>query len=234
MFRITHVLLAAAAATISMTSAAQAQSTGKFQGIKANTGSCTFSIKDGKRMLTLSNDFVVPDTPAPHWQVVDAAGHSYLLQRLKIKGDKLNSAITLPAYVGDVAKVQVWCAFAETTLGEAAFATPVCACPTETHTSAKFAGVKAHTGTVSHQRHGTQSQLKLSDDFIVPDAPAPHWQVVDSRGNTYLLQALKVKGDKVNRSIMVPAHVPDIAKVQIWCAYAEVLLGEATFGKPVM
>jgi hypothetical protein len=135
-----------------------------------------------------------------------------------------------------VAKVQVWCAFAETTArrGGLRDAGLRRVRPTRTRHAA-FAGVAAHTGLrVSHQRHGTQSQLKLSDDFIVPDAPAPHWQVVDSRGNTYLLQALKVKGDKVNRSIMVPAHVPDIAKVQIWCAYAEVLLGEATFGKPVM
>ena len=26
----------------------------------------------------------------------------------------------------------------------------------------------------------------------------------------------------------------DVAKVQIWCAFAEVLLGEASFDKPVM
>jgi len=42
-----------------------------------------------------------------------------------------------------------------------------------------------------------------------------------------------VKGDKVNRSIMVPAYVPEVAKVQIWCAFAETLLGEAAFDKPV-
>jgi hypothetical protein len=27
--------------------------------------------------------------------------------------------------------------------------------------------------------------------------------------------------------------VPNVAKVQIWCAFAEVLLGEAAFDKPV-
>lgn len=31
-----------------------------------------------------------------------------------------------------------------------------------------------------------------------------------------------------------PVQVNDIAKVQIWCAYAEVLLGEASFAKPIV
>ena len=61
---------------------------------------------------------------------------------------------------------------------------------------------------------------------------------MDSKGNTYLLQKLKVTGgalksDKLNRSIAVPAYVHDISKVQIWCAYAEVPLCEASFGQPV-
>jgi len=42
-----------------------------------------------------------------------------------------------------------------------------------------------------------------------------------------------LKDDKINKSITVPAYVPDIAKVQMWCAWAEVLLGEASFDKPV-
>jgi len=104
---------------------------------------------------------------------------------------------------------------------------------THTHTSKPFAGVKANTGTVRHSKEGGRSVLTLSDDFKVPDTPDPHWQVVDSRGRTYLLQRLAVKGDKVNRSLVVPAYVPDVAKVQIWCAFAETLLGEAAFEKPV-
>ena len=74
-----------------------------------------------------------------------------------------------------------------------------------------------------------QNVLTLSDDFKVPDTPDPHWQVVDSKGRTYLLQRLPVKGDKVNRRIILPAYVPDVVKVQIWCAFAETLLGEADF-----
>ena len=37
----------------------------QFQGPKANKGTVTHSTKDGKSVLTLSDDFVVPDTPGP-------------------------------------------------------------------------------------------------------------------------------------------------------------------------
>jgi hypothetical protein len=107
------------------------------------------------------------------------------------------------------------------------------AADTHTHTSNPFAGVKANTGTVTHSKEGGRSVLTLSDDFKVPDTPDPHWQVVDSKGRTYLLQRLPVKGDKVNRTIVVPPYVPDVTKVQIWCAFAETMLGEASFDRPV-
>ena len=38
----------------------------QFQGSKANKGNVTHSTRDGKSVLTLSDDFVVPDTPDPH------------------------------------------------------------------------------------------------------------------------------------------------------------------------
>ena len=101
------------------------------------------------------------------------------------------------------------------------------------HKSSKFAGPKANTGTVTHTVMDGKNVLTLSDDFKVPGTPDPHWQVVDSKGNAYLLQKLSIKGDKVNRSITLPAYVPDVSKVQIWCAFAEVNLGEATFDQPV-
>lgn len=104
----------------------------------------------------------------------------------------------------------------------------------EMHTSTSFKGIKVNGGTATHSREGDKSILTLSDDFKVPDTPDPHWQVVDSKGNVYLLQRLDIKGGKVNRSIVVPSYVFDIAKVQIWCAFAETLLGEASFDKPVM
>lgn len=97
------------------------------------------------------------------------------------------------------------------------------------HDSTPFQGPKANTGLVKHTNEGGKIVLTLSDDFKVPDTPDPHWQVVDSKGNTYLLQRLPIKGDKVNRSITLPAYVKDVAKVQIWCAFAEVNLGEASF-----
>src|SRR3974377_1526171 len=101
------------------------------------------------------------------------------------------------------------------------------------HTSSKFAGPKANTGTVTHSVVDAKNVLTLSDDFKVPGTPTPHWQVVDSKGNSYLLQKLSIKGDKINRSITLPAYVQDVSKVQIWCAWAEVVLGEASFYPPI-
>jgi hypothetical protein len=99
----------------------------------------------------------------------------------------------------------------------------------ETMTSAPFAGVKVNGGTATLTKEGDKTILTLSDDFVVPQTPDPHWQVVDSKGNVYLLERLPIKGDKVNKSITLPPYVPDVAKVQIWCAFAETLLGEAPF-----
>jgi len=104
----------------------------------------------------------------------------------------------------------------------------------DAHTTSKFEGVKANAGTAAHTRQADKDLLTWSDDFKIPDTPAPHWQVVDSKGNVFLLNRLVIKGDKQNRTIMVPSYVKDITKVQIWCAFAEVLLGEASFQKPVM
>jgi hypothetical protein len=106
---------------------AQSQTTKPFSGAKVNGGTVTQSMKDGKRVLTLSDDFKVPDTPDPHWQVVDTKGNVYLLQRLGAKNlaglakDRINMSITLPVYIKDVAKVQIYCAWAEAVLGEAPF-----------------------------------------------------------------------------------------------------------------
>ena len=103
--------------------------------------------------------------------------------------------------------------------------------------SRPFAGVKANTGSVTLSSSGNVRTLTLSEDFKAPDAPDPHWQVVDNEGRVYLLQKLTVKGltgDKMNRAINLPAYIKSVARVQFWCAYAEVLLGEASFERPVM
>jgi hypothetical protein len=97
------------------------------------------------------------------------------------------------------------------------------------HTSKRFTGAKVNAGTVTHTRAGAQDVLQLSADFVVPDTPDPHWQVVDSKGQVFLLQRLGIKGDKVNTRIVLPGYVKDVAKVQIYCAWAEVVLGETTF-----
>ena len=106
---------------------AQTQTTRPFSGAKVNGCDVVSSMKDGKTVLTLSGDFKVPDTPDPHWQVVDSKGNTYLLQRLGVKNlgglasDRINMSITLPPYIMDVAKVQIYCAWAEAVLGEAPF-----------------------------------------------------------------------------------------------------------------
>lgn len=100
------------------------------------------------------------------------------------------------------------------------------------HTSNMFAGPKANTGKVYHYYEGKQSMLRVSDDFRVPDTPAPTWRIVDSNGVVYTLDAFKIKGGE-KRQVNVPAFVKDIAKVQVYCAWAEVLLGETSFSSPV-
>ena len=102
------------------------------------------------------------------------------------------------------------------------------------HTSTAFNGVKVNGGTVTHSKQDGKNVLILSDDFKVPNTPDPHWQVIDSKGNVYLLRRLDIKGGKVNKSITLPSYIPDVVKVQIWCAFAETLLGEASFSSPVM
>ena len=134
MSRILKVMFAALVVTVLGVSASNvaAQSgshtSSQFQGPKANKGTVTHSIKDGRSVLTLSDDFVVTDTPDPHWQVVDSDGNVYLLDKLKTKafiGSNYKKEIVLPSYVKNVSKVVIWCAFAEVNLGEAKFSSPV-------------------------------------------------------------------------------------------------------------
>jgi hypothetical protein len=96
-----------------------------------------------------------------------------------------------------------------------------------------FMGAAVNSGTVLQTRQGGRMMLTLSDDFRPPEAPAPHWRLVDAAGNAYLMNRLVVEGGRYNQSIAVPSYVKDVASVQIWCAFAEVLLGEAPFEAPV-
>jgi hypothetical protein len=49
-------------------------------------------------------------------------------------------------------------------------------------TSQPFTGAKVNGGTVTLTKDGDKTVLTLSDDFVVPGTPDPHWQVVDSNG----------------------------------------------------
>lgn len=126
----TSVLTVFAMVLATSLSFAQSHVSKTFSGAKVNAGTVTHSVNNGKHVLTLSSDFVPPDTPDPHWQVIDSKGNTYLLQRLGVKSlaglgkDRVNMSITLPDYVADVAKVQIYCAWAEAVLGEAPFEAP--------------------------------------------------------------------------------------------------------------
>jgi hypothetical protein len=124
------VLSVAGLALMATLASAQNTTSKPFSGAKVNGGTVTYSINDdGKAVLTLSDDFTVPATPDPHWQVVDSKGAVFTLQRLSVKSglakDRINTSITLPAYIRDVAKVQIYCAWAEAVLGEATFDAPL-------------------------------------------------------------------------------------------------------------
>ena len=96
-----------------------------------------------------------------------------------------------------------------------------------------FTGKAVSGGTVTHEARGGKHVLRVSSDFTVPGSPDPHWQVVDSNGTVYLLDRLTLKDAKINTSITLPSYIPDVAKVQMWCAWAEAVLGEASFTSPV-
>ncbi len=97
------------------------------------------------------------------------------------------------------------------------------------HKTSAFKGVEVNKGHAVLFKKGEKTMLRLSSDFEVPNSPAPHWQIVDGEGNIYLLKQLKIAGDKKNLSIMLPSNIKSVKKVQIWCSFAEVLLGEAVF-----
>jgi len=101
-------------------------------------------------------------------------------------------------------------------------------------TTSKFQGPKANTGTATYSMENGHGVLRVSPDFKVPDTPAPTWRVVDANGNIYTLDAFKIKAGKgEKREVMVPSYIHDIVKVQVYCAWAEVLLGEASVSAPV-
>jgi hypothetical protein len=114
-------LVAIATIAFAGTALAQSHTSKPFSGPKVNAGTVTHTFKDGKNLLSVSDDFKVPDTPDPHWQIIDSKGRVYLLDRLPLKGDRVARTITIPTYIHDVAKVQIYCAWAEAVLGEAPF-----------------------------------------------------------------------------------------------------------------
>src|SRR5215813_7023208 len=99
------VLTIAALALAAAVASAQNRTSKPFSGAKVNGGTVTYSVKDGKAVLTLSDDFKVPDTPDPHWQVVDSKGAVFTPSRCSVNSlgglakDRINMSITLPSYI---------------------------------------------------------------------------------------------------------------------------------------
>ena len=83
--------------------AADAQTSSTFKGDKVNQGTVTHTIRGGQSVLTLSEDFKVPETADAHWRIIDSHGTGYLLQRVVVKPDKTNRMIILPPYIKEVA-----------------------------------------------------------------------------------------------------------------------------------
>jgi hypothetical protein len=100
-------------------------------------------------------------------------------------------------------------------------------------TTGVFKGPEVNAGTASIMKEMGKNVLRLSSDFMIPKAPAPHFQVVDKDGNTFLLRRLTIIGDKTHTDVILPKYIKNVAKVQIYCSFAEVVLGEASFKKPV-
>lgn len=123
------------------------------------------------------------------------------------------------------------CALMALTIALSTSVSPLMAKDHEGKQTSMFQGPKANTGTAHFMKVNGKAMLKVSPDFKVPDTPAPTWRVVDSHGNVYTFDAFKIKGGE-KREIAVPAYVSNIAKVQVYCAFAEVLLGEASFSSP--
>ncbi len=93
--------------------------------------------------------------------------------------------------------------------------------PEGKHQTSMFQGAKANKGFAMHYHENGAAYIEASGDFVIPDTPAPHWQVVDSKGNVYLLQSRKVKDNmnNSNRKIALPKYIHDIAKVQVYCSW---------------
>jgi hypothetical protein len=139
---------------------------------------------------------------------------------------------TRPALALAVATVATFgaigCSYADHTTASSGSDKPMMARVQGQRTTNQFQGAKANKGYATETIEHGRIKLAVSDDFVIPDTPAPSWQVIDSQGNVYLLNQMKIKGG-TNRSIVLPTYIRDVQKVQVWCSYAEVLLGEASF-----
>jgi hypothetical protein len=62
-------------ATLAVAPALAADVTTPFAGKAVNGGTVRHQTLDGRHVLTVSDDFQVPGSPDPHWQVIDSRGN---------------------------------------------------------------------------------------------------------------------------------------------------------------
>ena len=94
-----------------------------------------------------------------------------------------------------------------------------------------FEGAKTPAVIIHSYKKG-RSILEVGWNFDIHESPAPTWRVVDSRRSVYTLDAFLTKAGHKSK-VMVPTYVKDVAKVQVYCAWSETVLGEAKFFPPV-
>ena len=78
----------------------------------------------------------------------------------------------------------------------------------DAHTTSNFEGVKANTSMAAQAREATGDTRAASEDVRIPETAAPRWQVVDSKGNVYLLTPLQTKDGKASVEYVVPYTMP--------------------------
>ena len=77
---------------------------------------------------------------------------------------------------------------------------------TETGLFVASNGFAADAHTTSHSE-GVKAKA-VSDDVKIPETPAPRWQVVDSKGNVYLLTPPQTKEGKAFVEYVIPYTMP--------------------------
>jgi hypothetical protein len=76
------------------------------------------------------------------------------------------------------------------------------------HTTSNFEGVTANPGVTTQVREATRDTRAASDDVKILETPSLRWQVMDSKGNVYLLTPVQTKEGKAFVEYVIPYTQP--------------------------